>query len=69
MTANKFLNPILKAIVCSTGALIMGYLLVPQIMSGEPYDHLILTRGVVFLGFLYLLVQSVREILQRRGIL
>jgi hypothetical protein len=66
MAGDKFLNPILKAALCSVGTAIMAYVVVTQIASGSPYDHLAFLRTVVLLGFLYLLVQSVRQIFQQR---
>ena len=66
MAGDKFLNPILKAAVCSIGTVIMAYLVIVQIGAGGPYDHLAFARILVLLGFLYLLVQSVRQIFQRR---
>ncbi len=66
MAGDKFLNPILKATLCSIGIATMAYLLIVQIGSGGPYGHLAFARVLVLLGFLYLLVQSVRQIFQRR---
>ncbi len=64
MAGDKFLNPILKAIVCSVGTAIMGYVVITQIASEAPYDHLAFVRTLVLLGFLYLLAQSIRQIFQ-----
>jgi hypothetical protein len=66
MAGDKFLNPILKAALCSIGTVTMAYLVIAQIEAGGPYDHLAFARILVLLGFLYLLVQSVRQIFQRR---
>jgi len=66
MAEKKFLNPVLKAALCSLGIGAMAYLLIPQVGSGDPYDYLTLARSLVLLGFVYLLVQSVREILKGR---
>ncbi|MGO9120186.1 MAG: hypothetical protein ACLQPD_21550 [Desulfomonilaceae bacterium] len=66
MAGDKFLNPILKAALCSIGTVTMGYLVIAQIGAGGPYDHLAFARVLVLLGFLYLLAQSIRQILQRR---
>ena len=66
MAGDKFLNPILKAALCSIGIATMAYLVIAQIGAGGPYDYLAFARVMVLLGFLYLLVQSIRQILQRR---
>ena len=66
MAGDKFLNPILKATLCSVGTAIMAYVVAVQIASETPYDHLAFIRTIVLLGFLYLLVQSIRQIFRRR---
>ena len=66
MAGKKFLNPVLKAVLCSIGVVSMVYLLVPQVGSGGPYDYLTLARALVLLGFIYLLGQTVKEMLKGR---
>ncbi len=66
MAGDKFLNPILKAALCSIGTVTLAYLVIAQIGAGGPYDYLAFARVMVLLGFLYLLVQSIRQIFQSR---
>jgi len=66
MAGKKFLNPILKATICVLGMLVMGYFLYPTVLSGTFEDNLTVVRALVFLGFTYLLVQSIKQILERR---
>jgi hypothetical protein len=65
MAGKKFLNPLLKTVLCIMGMVVLAYHLSPDIMSGSFDDHMILLRLAVFLGFTYLLVQSVRDIIDR----
>jgi hypothetical protein len=66
MAGNKFLNPILKMAICIAGMFVMGYYLYPSVLSGTLEDNLTIMRGIVFLGFTYLLVQSIKQMLERR---
>jgi hypothetical protein len=65
MPGNKFLNPLLKTVLCIVGMVVLAYHMSPSIMSGNLDDRMTLLRLVVFLGFTYLLVQSVRDIIDR----
>lgn len=62
MAGNKFLNPLIKIVLCVLGMGLMAYFLYPAVQAGEFHDNLTLIRGLVFLGFGYLLFQSIREI-------
>jgi hypothetical protein len=66
MAGNKFLNPILKMVICLIGMLVMGYFLYPSVKSGIIEDNLTVLRALVFLGFTYLMVQSIKQIIERR---
>jgi hypothetical protein len=66
MAGNKFLNPILKIVICLIGMLVMGYFLYPSVKSGIIEDNLTVLRALVFLGFTYLMVQSIKQIIERR---
>jgi hypothetical protein len=66
MAGKKFLNPILKAAICVAGMFVMGYFLYPAALSGTIEDNLTIVRVLVFLGFTYLLIQSVKQMLERR---
>jgi hypothetical protein len=66
MAENKFLNPVLKATLCLAGIASMAYLLISQVGSGGPYDYLTVARALVFLGFVYLLTRTVKDMLERR---
>ncbi len=65
MAGKRFLNPLLKTVLCIVGMVVLAYHLSPDIMSGNFDDHMTLLRLVVFLGFTYLLVQSVRDVIDR----
>jgi len=66
MAQNKFLNPVLKATLCSAGIGSMAYLLISQVGSGGPYDYLTVARALVLLGFGYLLTRAVKDMLNGR---
>lgn len=66
MAGKKFLNPVLKATLCSVGIASMAYLLISEVGSGSRYDYLTLVRALVLLGFVYLLTQTVKDILRGR---
>jgi hypothetical protein len=68
MVSNKFLNPILRLVICAVMLVILGYYLYPAALAGDITDRMTMIRGLVFLGFTYLFVQSVREILSHRQI-
>jgi hypothetical protein len=65
MSDKRFLNPFLKIVLSLIGIIAVGYQLYIWIGSGEAYDRLTIVRGLVVAGFFYLLVQSVRQILNR----
>jgi len=69
MAGLKFLNPVLKSILCGIGIMVMGYYIYEAVQQGQAMERLNLVRGVVFLGFSYLLYHSVREVMgnSRRG--
>jgi hypothetical protein len=66
MAGKEFLNPILKTVICIAGMLAMGYFLYPSVRSGIIEDNLTILRALVFLGFTYLLVQSIKQMIERR---
>ncbi len=66
MAGKKFLNPIFKIAICITGMVVIGYFLYPSVQSGTIEDSLTVLRALVFIGFTYLLGQSIKEILERR---
>ncbi len=65
MSGKRFLNPFLKIVLSLIGIFVVGYQLYIWLGSGEAYDKLTIVRGLVVAGFFYLLVQSVRQILDR----
>ena len=67
MTGKKFLNPTSKIILCALGMLIMAYFLYADLSAGAFNDRVTILRMLVFLGFAYLLVQSVREFVRPPG--
>ncbi len=64
MAARNFLNPYLKIMLCLAGMIVMGYFLYTPFEDWATYDHLTIARALVFLGFTYLLVQTLRELLR-----
>ncbi len=64
MAKKRLLNPSLKVALCSMGVAAMAYLLIPPAVSGGPYDCLTMARALVLLGFVYLLIQSLRQVLR-----
>ncbi len=67
MQGKSFLNPIVKIILCTIGMATMGYFLYPVLQSASPLDRLAVVRGLVLLGFTYLLVQSIKDLSGRGG--
>ena len=66
MAGIKFLNPILRIVLCGAMMAVLGYYLYPVLKSGDVTERMTIIRGLVFLGFAYLLVQSLRELFSRR---
>ena len=63
MAGIRFLNSYVKIAICVAGMACMGYFLYPAVWYGESADGLMVIRGLVFLGFTYLLIRSVQEII------
>lgn len=63
MAGIKFLNAYVKIALCLLGMGIMAYFLYPSVQTGDFSDHLTIVRALVFLGFSYLLIQSIKEAL------
>ncbi|MBI5572347.1 MAG: hypothetical protein HY914_20555 [Desulfomonile tiedjei] len=61
MAGAKFLKPTSKIVLCILGMMIMAYFIYPDLTAGTLSDRLTILRIAVFIGFAYLLVQSVRE--------
>lgn len=66
MAGKKFLNPFLRIAICIMGMLVTGYFLYPSVQSGTVEDSLTVMRALVFIGFTYLLGQSIKQMLERR---
>jgi hypothetical protein len=64
MAGKNFLNPLLKMILCSIGIFAMAYYLIPALQSDKPIETLDGIRGLVLLGFGYLLIQSLRQLIK-----
>jgi len=62
MAGKRFLNPILKIVLCLAGMFTIGYFLYPSILSGNVFDGMGIVRLLVFLGFSYLLIKSVGDL-------
>lgn len=67
MAGKKFLNPYVKIILCSLGIVVMGYFLYQNIQAGELYVGTPLIRALAFVAFLYLLIQTLRDLLGHRN--
>jgi hypothetical protein len=71
MAGKKFLNPALKIIICLVAIAILGYFvhepLYEAVFSNGPVDKILTARVLVLIGFVYLFVHSVRELLKRDG--
>jgi hypothetical protein len=65
MSGKRFLNPFLKVVLSLIGMSAVGYQLYIWFGSGEPYDTLTIVRGLLFAGFLYLFLQSLRQLMSR----
>ena len=69
MAGKKFLNPFIKIIICLLGLFILGYFshasLRDVVLGDGSADKILVVRLLVMIGFLYLLAQSVREIIKR----
>lgn len=65
MLGKEFLNPTLKIVLCLAGMLVMGYYLHDAIQSGTFSDNITILRGLVLLGFTFLLVRSVMDLIGR----
>ena len=63
MAGAKFLNPLLKSVLCGVGMVVMGYYLYDAVQQGQAMERLNILRGLVFLGFSYLLYRSLRDVL------
>ena len=67
MAGMRFLNPYLKVVICLIGISLMAYLLYPDIQAGLLYDIAIIGRLLLFIGFVYLLAKSVKQIIGRQS--
>jgi hypothetical protein len=65
MAGFKFLNPLVKIILCTLGMAVMGYFVYDAFLSGELYETTNIVRALVFLGFSYLLIQSLKDLSAR----
>lgn len=61
----KFLNPLTKIILCTLGMAVMGYFVYGAFLNGELYETTNIVRVLVFLGFSYLLIQSLKDFSDR----
>ncbi|MEI6133485.1 MAG: hypothetical protein WCP72_00805 [Desulfomonile sp.] len=67
MAGKKFLNPTIKIMICLSAITVLGYFVVQEaIFQNDPVNKFLIGRILVMIGFVYLLVQSLRELLQNR---
>ena len=67
MAGKKFLNPTIKIMICLSAIAVLGYLVVQEaIIQSDLVNKFFIGRILVMIGFVYLLVQSLRELLQNR---
>ena len=67
MAGVRFLNPYLKVVICFIGMSLMVYFLYLDILAGHLYDIAIIGRVLLFVGFVYLLVKTVKQIIGRQS--
>ena len=65
MAEKRFLNPIVKSFVCVAGMAIMGIFTYPVLRDGIERDSMFYARSLVFCGFAYLLIQTIKQVLHR----
>jgi hypothetical protein len=68
MAGKKFLNPVVKVGLCAVGMLIMGYFLVSSVSSGSFGDRTDIARLIVFVGFAYLFIRSIADVVAQRKV-
>ena len=70
MAGKKFLNPTIKIMICLSAMALLGYFVVDPLQAAifgdGPVDKFLIGRVLVMISFVYLLVQSLRELLQKR---
>jgi hypothetical protein len=67
MPGKKFLNPTIKIMICLLAIAVLGYFIFQEdIFQNDPVNKFLIGRILVMIGFVYLLVQSLRELLQNR---
>ncbi len=66
MAGKKFLNPLLKVLLCFFGTSLLGYYVYESFLTSPGLDGITIARILVLAGFVYLLIQSVRDFLKTR---
>ncbi|MFH0959765.1 MAG: hypothetical protein V1897_13795 [Pseudomonadota bacterium] len=70
MAGKKFLNPTIKIVICVSALTLLGYFVIDPlqdaIFRNGPIDKFLIGRILVMMGFVYLLIQSLRELLRIR---
>ncbi|MBI5251958.1 MAG: hypothetical protein HY912_20895 [Desulfomonile tiedjei] len=66
MAGLRFLNPLLKVVLCLLGMGVMGFFLYESISSGTSDDRMTIVRALVFLGFAYLFVKAAADLVRQR---
>ncbi len=67
MAGKKFLSPLLRIVLCAAGMLILGYFIASTFRDGTFGDLTDLLRLVVFLGFAFLLVRGILDIVRHKN--
>ncbi len=62
MAGKNFLNPTVKILLCVFGTALIGYYVYESFTAGAPMDSTFIIRIMVLIGFIYLLIQSVRDL-------
>jgi hypothetical protein len=65
MASNQFLNIYLKIVLCLMGMGFVGYFAYPSLIAWDFSDRMDLLRGLVFIGFAYLLFRCLKELTSR----
>lgn len=66
MAGKKFLNPLFKLLLCLFGTSLMAFYVYDSLETGAALDTTLVLRILVLIGFVYLLIQSARDLLGKK---
>lgn len=67
MAGKNFLNLNLKILLCLFGTSLIGYFVYDSLATNAPFDITFVVRILTLLGFIYLLIQSVKTLFKNRN--